>query len=110
MCSSHWVETRMMVSMREKGFLSNVGEKWMFGCAIFLERGDSVYTLEPSTLTKTLNLNPDRQTPKPQGAESLHLRDCTGLGRVAWQGLETVGSSAPRCSPLRTPEPFPELA
>lgn len=49
----------MMVSMREKGFLSNVGEKWMFGCVIFLERGYPAYTLEPSTLTKTLNLNPD---------------------------------------------------
>lgn len=100
----------MMVSMREKGFLSNVGEKWRFGCVTFLKRGYPAYTLEPSTLTKTLKFNPDRQTPELQeGAESLHLRDCTGLGRVAWQGLETMGSSAPKCSPLRPPEPFPEL-
>lgn len=39
MQSSHtgW-RPRTMVSMREEGFLSNVGEKWRFGCVIFLER------------------------------------------------------------------------
>ena len=96
--------------MRGEGFLSNVGEQQRFGCVIFLERGDPPYILEPSTLTKTLNLNPDQQIPELQeGAGSLYLSDCTGLGRVAWQGLETTGSPAPECSLLRPPEPFPEL-
>ena len=111
MCGAHtgWRQ-RTVVSMRGEGFLSNVGEQQRFGCVIFLERGDPPYILEPSTLTKTLNLNPDQQIPELQeGAGSLYLSDCTGLGRVAWQGLETTGSPAPECSPLRPPEPFPEL-
>lgn len=56
MCRAHtgW-RPRTMVSVREEGFLSNVGEKWRFGCVIFLEGGTPPHILKTSTLT-----NPDR--------------------------------------------------
>ena len=104
MCRAHtgW-RPRTMVSVREEGFLSNVGEKWRFGCVIFLEGGT------PPPHLEDLNLNQPRsidtraaRRSRITASEGLHGFGQSSLARTGNHGLP-----CPRMFSSETPRALP---